>query len=91
LILSIARNAFSKSWPLAFSKSAIAKKNLVTGRPDTLQIEMAFGEDTRLLNALELMAAFRQDCRQPVDTAFCLGIVFNSCSEAMPQRVVPRT
>jgi hypothetical protein len=31
---------------------------------------MAFGENTRLLGALDIIGAFSQDCNQAVDAAF---------------------
>jgi hypothetical protein len=52
---------------------------------------MAFGEDPRLLDAFELVAAIGQDFGQRVDPALYLGIVLNGSGQAMTASVVSRT
>jgi len=39
---------------------------------------MAFSEDARLLDALEIIAAFSENCSQTIDAVFCSNLVFNS-------------
>jgi hypothetical protein len=64
---------------------------LVPSRSDPLSIEMAFGEDARLLGETEIVAAFSQNCGQAFDPDFCLWIGVHSGGEPVAARITAGT
>jgi hypothetical protein len=67
---------------------AQGQEYILARRPDPAQIEMTSGENARLLVPHDIIAAFRQNCRQPLDFFFLFTIVFKAGGEAVSARVV---